>query len=124
MADTDDIVKYLDRLMNDEKFQERLAKSASSGKSAVRRAKRKKSAAKAAGDPRIRRQLLAALSSASEAVEALNRPKKKPKRRWIKRILVLGVLGSGVYLATNEAARSQLMQAVGLDSEESLNSAG
>lgn len=124
MTESDDVGKYVDRLLNDEKFKQLLADSTSSGRKAVRRAKRKGSPGKAVADDRVRHQALAAVTAASDAVAALNRPKKKPKSRWLKRLLVVGLLGVGTYLATDDGARSQLMNAVGIGDEEPLDATG
>lgn len=115
---------FVDRLLNDDKFKRLASDSSSSGRRAVRRARKKGSPGKAVADARVRHQALAAITAASDAVAALKAPKKKPKSRWLKRLLFLGLIGLGIYIATNDNARNQLLRTVGAVDEEPLNSTG
>lgn len=117
MNRTESMTTYVDRLINDEELRGTLGKTAKAGGSAARRI-RKKGPRKAAEDAKVRRQAMKAVVSAAEAVKALEQPKKKHKARWLKRLLFLGLVGCGIYLAINEPARNRLMEALGSESGE------
>lgn len=124
MTDSDKISMYLDRLINDEDVRGRLSKSASSGKSALRRARGKGGVKKVASDAKVRRKAANALTAAQEAIDALTEPEKKPKKRWLKRLFVLALLSGGLYLALNAQARERLLGLAGLHPDDPINSAG
>lgn len=119
MSTIEKMSPYIDRLMNDTDLQDSLRKTARTGGAAARRARSKGNAKKAAKDPKVRQQALTALLTAREAARTLSEPERKPKSRWLKRLLVLGVIGGIVYLVANEEAREKLMEAAGIGAEGS-----
>lgn len=107
----DTLAPYLDRVMNDQDLQDRIRKTVKSGASTASRA-RGKSPKKAAKDATLQKSALATLMTARGVVQAFQEPEKKPKKRWLRRLLLLGVLGGGVYLAVDEEARNKVLDAV------------
>lgn len=117
MSTIERVTPYIERLMDDDDVQDRVRKALRSGSSAAGRARKKGNAKKAARDPKVRQQALAALIAAREAAATLSEPPRKPKSRWLKRLLVVGLLGAAAFLAVDEDAREKLMDAIGMGSE-------
>lgn len=113
MAVTERVMPYAQRLMEDEEIQANLRSAIGSGKSALGRARRKGEPKKVVSDAKIRKQVLAAGLAGREAVAAIRKPSPKPKRRWLKRLLIVGLLTGGAYLAGESDARDRFIGLLG-----------
>lgn len=108
----DKVAPYVDRVMNDSDLQDRIRQTVKTGGKTAKRA-RSKGAKRGAGDAKLRNQAIATIATANGVLNAIQEPPKKPKKRWLRRLLLLAVLAGGAYLATDESARNKVLDAVG-----------
>jgi hypothetical protein len=100
---------YLQRLIDNDYAQDNLRQAAASIQAAYERASKRR--VKVSRDEKLRRQVRDATRSVSEAAAALRANRKKPKRRWGRRLLVLlglGALGAAAALAASEDLRRKV----------------
>jgi hypothetical protein len=100
---------YLQRLIDNRYAQDNLRQAAASIQAAYERASKRR--VKVSRDEKLRRQVRDATRSVSEAAAALRANRKKPKRRWGRRLLVLlglGALGAAAALAASEDLRRKV----------------
>jgi hypothetical protein len=104
------LAPYVERLVENGYAQERLSDAASSLQAAYERASKRR--VKASRDEKLRRQVRDAAQALSEATNALRTGRKKPKKRWGRRLLVvlgLGALAGAAALAVSEDLRKSLL---------------
>jgi hypothetical protein len=105
---------YVEQLFEDSDVQTQLSRAAANFRGAGARAGSAKSKRKALQDPKLRRRLLDGARAGVAAGVAIKQGPEKQKRRGRgKWLLLLVGLGAGAYVATNESARTQLLELVG-----------
>ena len=98
------LAPYIEQLTENSYARENLQAGAESLRAAYERSQKRR--VKPARDEKLRRQLREAADSIAEGGKALASGRRKPKRRWPKRLtLVLGVAAAAAVLATNEELR-------------------
>jgi hypothetical protein len=105
---------YVEQLFDDSDVQKQLSRAAANFRGAGARAGAAKSKRKALADPKLRERLLDGARAGVAAGVAIRKGPEKQKRRGRgKWLLGLAGRGAGAYLATNESARTQLLELVG-----------
>ena len=101
---------YVQRLVEDEDLRENIMEAYESLRKAYGRLSNGKAPAKALlDDKKLQKELRSAASSLRDASEALREgPKRKKKRRWGRRLLILGI-GAGLALALSEGLRQKVL---------------
>src|SRR4051812_12659751 len=97
MAATDQAARltpYVEELLGNSYVRENLRDGIADLRAAYARSQKRR--VKAARDERLRRRLRSAAESISEAGRALQSGRRKPKRRWGRRVIVLAGLGAAV----------------------------
>jgi hypothetical protein len=114
MATPETIQPYVEQLFDDSKFQRDLARAGRNFRGARSRAGRAKSKKQAVTDARMWEWLLGSAGAALDAAQALQQAPVKRKRRGRGRrlALLLGV-GAAAYVATNEGARTRVLELAG-----------
>jgi hypothetical protein len=108
------IAPYVEQLFDDDDVQRQLSRAASNLRDARTRAGKAKSKRKALRDERLRQRLIAGARAGIAAGVAIQKgPEKRKRRSRGKWLVVLVGIGGGAYLATNEAARGQLLGLLG-----------
>src|SRR3954447_17900273 len=95
MSTIEKVGPYVDRFLNDEELQGRVRSAVKNGGAALARARGRGSAKKAAQAAKVRRRAVAATVTARRVGGALREreKKRKPRLRWVRRLLLLGILG-------------------------------
>ena len=99
----------VERLLQNAYVQENLFDAVENLRKAYERGRKRR--VEPARDEKIRRQLRQAALSLTEAGKALKSGRQKPKKRRVKRMLILiglGAVGAAAALATREELRSKL----------------
>jgi hypothetical protein len=105
---------YVEQLFEDSDVQKQLSRAAANFRGAGARAGSAKSKRKALQDPKLRQRLLdGARAGVAAGVAIKHGPEKQKRRGRGKWLLVLAGLGAGAYVATNESARTQLLELLG-----------
>jgi hypothetical protein len=101
---------YVQRLVEDADLRENIREAYESLRKAYGRLSNGKAPAKALlDDKKLQKELRAAAVSLRDAGEALREgPKRRKKRRWGRRLLIL-VVGAGVALALSEGLRQKVL---------------
>jgi hypothetical protein len=101
---------YVQRLVEDAELRENIREAYESLRKAYGRLSNGKAPAKALlDDKKLQKELRAAAVSLRDAGEALREgPKRRKKRRWGRRLLIL-VVGAGVALALSEGLRQKVL---------------
>jgi hypothetical protein len=119
MATLETIQPYVEQLFDDAEVRKQLARANANLRAARARAGRTKSKKQALTDERLRRRIIqSAQALALVAAEIKAGPEKQRTRSRRTRLLLLGVLGVGAFLALNEEARGQLLALVRSDGSE------
>ena len=106
MAQTDALSR-IEQLLDNDYAQEQIQEGLKNLRAAYQRASKRR--VKPARDERLRRQVRAAAASLTEATNAVRSGRKKPKPRWGRRLVVVGVLsalGIGIAAAARRAGDS------------------
>jgi ferric-dicitrate binding protein FerR (iron transport regulator) len=104
------ITPYIEELLENGYARENLRDAARNIRAAYRRVRKRR--AKAARDERLRRQVQAAARSLTEAGRALRTGRRKPRRRWGRRLLLLlglGIAAAGIAVAADEELRASIL---------------
>jgi hypothetical protein len=101
---------YVQRLVEDAELRENIREAYESLRKAYGRLSNGKAPAKALlDDKKLQKELRSAAVSLRDAGEALREgPKRRKKRRWGRRLLIL-VVGAGVALALSEGLRQRVL---------------
>jgi len=101
---------YVQRLIEDEELRENIREAYESLRKAYGRLSNGKAPAKAIlDDKKLQKELRSAAISLRDAGEALREgPKRRKKRRWGRRLLILAV-GAGLALALSEGLRQKVL---------------
>jgi hypothetical protein len=101
---------YVQRLVEDAELRENIGEAYESLRKAYGRLSNGKAPAKALlDDKKLQKELRSAAVSLRDAGEALREgPKRRKKRRWGRRLLIL-VVGAGVALALSEGLRQKVL---------------
>jgi len=101
---------YVQRLVEDAELRENIREAYESLRKAYGRLSNGKAPAKALlDDKKLQKELRSAAVSLRDAGEALREgPKRRKKRRWGRRLLIL-VVGAGVALALSEGLRQKVL---------------
>jgi hypothetical protein len=101
---------YVQRLVEDAELRENIREAYESLRKAYGRLSNGKAPAKALlDDKKLQKELRSAAVSLRDAGEALREgPKRRKKRRWGRRLLILAV-GAGVALALSEGLRQKVL---------------
>jgi hypothetical protein len=126
MSTLEALKPYVEQLLDDDAVQRDLSRAARNLRGARARAGRAKSKKRAAVDPQLYRWLAAGVGAALDASVAVKEgPKKKARRRRRGRgLLLLAVAGGAAYVATNEQARTTLLELAGRAQPEPGHPAG
>jgi hypothetical protein len=102
---------YVQRLIQDEDLRNQLRTAFESGRSAYGRLNNGKAPAKALlDDKKLHRDLQAAADNLRSASDALREgPKKKKRKGGIGRLLLLGIIGTGVALGVSSDLRNKVL---------------
>jgi hypothetical protein len=99
---------YVERLLENAYVQDNLLEAMQNLRRAYERAQKRR--VEPARDSKIRHQLRQAALSLTEAGEALKSGRRKPRKRWPKRVFVLiGAIGVAAALAGSEDLRRRLV---------------
>jgi hypothetical protein len=104
------ITPYIEELLENDYARENLRDAARNIRAAYGRVRKRR--AKAARDERLRRQVQAAARSLTEAGRALRTGRRKPRRRWGRRLLLLlglGIAAAGIAVAADEELRASIL---------------
>lgn len=108
------IQPYVEQLFDDSEVQKQLARATANLRGAKSRAGSAKSKKKALQDPALRRRLVNTAQAAIAAGVAIKQgPEKRAKRSRRGWLVALAAIGAGVYVATNEQARTKLLGLIG-----------
>lgn len=83
---------YLEQLAENEYARENLRKGAESLRAAYERSRKRR--VKTAKDEKLHHQLERAIASLTEGTRAFASGRQKPKRKWPKRLAVVGAVGA------------------------------
>jgi hypothetical protein len=104
------LTPYLEELLENSYVRENIREGVENLRSAYERSQKRR--VKTARDQRLRRQVRAAAASMSEAAQALQSGRRKPKPRWGRRLLLLGgVAAVGIGIAIAAGGEDQASQA-------------
>jgi hypothetical protein len=114
MATLEAIQPYVEHLFDDADVRRQLARAAANLRGAQARAGKAKSKKKALMDPALRHRLAEGARAAFAVAVALKEgPEKDRRRNRRARLLVLGLLAAGGFVAANAQARAKVMELVG-----------
>jgi hypothetical protein len=101
---------YVQRLVEDEELRENIMEAYESLRKAYGRLSNGKAPAKALlDDKKLQKELRTAANSLRDAGEALREgPKRKKKRRWGRRLVILAI-GAGLAIALSEGLRQKVL---------------
>ena len=102
---------YVQRLIQDEDLRNQIRTAYESGRSAYGRLNNGKAPAKALlDDKKLHRDLQAAADNLRSASDALREgPKKKKRKGGIGRLLLIGIIGTGVALGVSSDLRNKVL---------------
>ena len=102
---------YVQRLIQDEELRENIRTAYESGRSAYSRLNNGKAPAKVLlDDKKLHKDLQAAADNLRSASDALrDGPKKKKRKGGIGRLLLLGIIGTGVALGVSSDLRNKVL---------------
>jgi hypothetical protein len=101
---------YVQRLIEDEELRNSLRDAFIAARSAYGRVSHGKRPGRVLmDDRRVHRELQAAAGSLRDAADALREGRRKPRRRWLRRIFVVGLVGGGVAVVASEGLRKKLL---------------
>lgn len=103
---------YVQRLLYDEEAQDAVRRVVAATRDAYGRA-RGKSARQALEDKKFRRRLQRAVSAVVEFWCVIAEPSPRRNRRWGRRLVVLALGASGVFVAANADARERVLGLLG-----------
>jgi hypothetical protein len=119
MATLETLQPYVEQLFDDAEVRKQLARANANLRAARARAGRTKSKKQALTDERLRRRIIqSAQALAMLAAEINAGPEKQRKRSRRTRLLLVGLVGVGTFVALNEEARGQLLSLVRSDANE------
>jgi hypothetical protein len=114
MATLEAIQPYVEHLFDDADVRRQLARASVNLRGAKARAGKAKSKKKALKDPTLYHRLAEGARAGFAAAVALKEGPEKDKRRSRRgRLLVLGLLAAGGFVAANEQARAKVLELVG-----------
>lgn len=114
MATLEAIQPYVEHLFDDADVRRQLARASANLRGARRQAGKAKSTKKALEDPTLRHRLAEGAKAGFAAAVALKEGPEKDRRRSRRaRLLVLGLLAAGGFVAANEQARAKVLELVG-----------
>jgi hypothetical protein len=108
MAALGRIAPYVERIVGNEYLHENVRVAGVNLRAAYERASSRK-AAKAAEDKKLYARIRRAAIAAREAAAALTTGRRKPKRRFPKRVALVAVAGAGVAAAAAPRVRARLL---------------
>jgi hypothetical protein len=101
---------YVQRLIEDEELRNSLREAFVAARNAYGRVSHgKRPGRMLMDDKRVHRELQAAATSLRDAADALRDGRKKPRGRWLRRIVVVGVVGTGVAVVASEGFRKKIL---------------
>jgi hypothetical protein len=98
---------YAQQLLDNQDVQTSARQAADATRAAYQRA-RGQDPRKAVQDRKLRHRVTDAVTAAGEFLGAVSETPPKPKSAWPRRIATLAVIGAGVWLISNQAARARL----------------
>jgi hypothetical protein len=114
MATLEAIQPYVEHLFDDADVRRQLARASANLRGARYRAGKAKSKKQALKDPALRHRLAEGAKAGFAAAVAVKEGPEKDRRRSRRgRLLVLGLLAAGGFLAANEQARAKVLELVG-----------
>jgi hypothetical protein len=114
MATLEAIQPYVEHLFDDADVRRQLARASANLRGARDRAGKAKSKKRALKDPTLRHRLAEGAKAGFAAAVALKEgPEKDRRRNRRARLLVLGLLAAGGFVAANEQARGKVLELVG-----------
>jgi hypothetical protein len=118
MTTLEAIKPYVEQLLDDNEVQRNFARAAHNLRGAKMRADRAKSKKRAVADPELYQRLLSSVGAALDAGVAIkNGPQKARRRKRGRWLLLLAVAGGAAYVATNDDARTKLLELAGQKSQ-------
>ena len=113
------IQPYVEQLFDDSEVQKHLSRATANLRGARSRAGNAKSKKKALQDPRLRQRLINTAQAAVAAGVAIQKgPEKKARSRRRSWLVLIAAVGAGAYVATNEEARTKLLDLIGQGQNE------
>jgi hypothetical protein len=110
MATLEAIQPYVEHLFDDADVRRQLSRASANLRGAKSRADKAKSKKKALKDPTLRHRLGEGAKAGFAAAVALKEGPEKDRRRSRRgKLLVLGLLAGGAFVAANEQARTKLL---------------
>jgi hypothetical protein len=101
------LAPYAEQLLNNRDVQDAIQRAASAGRDSFQRA-RATSPRKAVTDKRLQRRVKETAQATFDAWTAVS-DSGKPKRHWGRRIVVVGVVAAGAFVALNAEARQTVL---------------
>lgn len=95
------LTPYVEQLAENEYARENLRKGAESLRAAYERSQKRR--VKSAKDEKLHHQIESALASLTEGTRAFASGRQKPKRKWPKRLALLGAAGAAVAVGVSFA---------------------
>ena len=101
---------YVQRLIEDEELRDSLRDAFVAARTAYERVSGgKRPGRMLMDDKKVHRELQSAATSLRDASEALRATKAKPKRSLLRRVIVVGVVGTGIAAIASEGFRKKIL---------------
>ena len=101
---------YVQRLIEDEELRNSLRDAFIAARSAYGRVSHGKRPGRVLmDDKKVHRELQAAAGSLRDAADALREGRHKPSGRWLRRIIVVGIIGGGIAVIASEGVRKKIL---------------